>query len=122
MVKPKALTALLWKALMNMAGWVTRCSIIPSTKLLMKQPKLLFFFAAILLVVTAKAQTPDTAFIARAAKALHNAGGKYAVEKVYLQLDKPYYMTGDDIWFKAYVTSGGRHLLSQMSGVLYVEL
>lgn len=42
-------------------------------------------------------------------------------EKVYLQLDKPYYAIGDDIWFKAYVTIG-RHKLSALSSALYVEL
>ncbi len=43
-------------------------------------------------------------------------------EKVYLQLDKPYYATNDDIWFKAYVTIGSDHRLSALSGVLNVEL
>jgi hypothetical protein len=43
-------------------------------------------------------------------------------EKVYLQLDKPYYAIGDDIWFKAYLTVGSGHKLSGLSGVLNVEL
>ena len=43
-------------------------------------------------------------------------------EKVYLQLDKPYYAIGDDIWFKAYVTIGSKHELSGLSRVLNVEL
>ncbi|MEO6524724.1 MAG: TonB-dependent receptor [Mucilaginibacter sp.] len=43
-------------------------------------------------------------------------------EKVYLHLDKPYYAIGDDIWFKAYVTTGSDHKLSTLSGVLNVEL
>jgi hypothetical protein len=43
-------------------------------------------------------------------------------EKVYLQLDRPYYAIGDDIWFKAYVTVGSDHKLSALSGVLNVEL
>ncbi|MHB8206619.1 carboxypeptidase regulatory-like domain-containing protein [Mucilaginibacter sp.] len=47
---------------------------------------------------------------------------KNPVEKVYLQLDKPYYATGDDIWFKAYVTIGSQHQLTNLSGVLNVEL
>jgi hypothetical protein len=44
------------------------------------------------------------------------------VEKVYLQLDKPYYAAGDDIWFKAYVVSGSSHELSAISGIVNVEL
>ena len=47
---------------------------------------------------------------------------KNPVEKVYLQLDKPYYAAGDDIWFKAYVTIGSQHQLTNLSGVLNVEL
>ncbi|HEY2583956.1 MAG TPA: TonB-dependent receptor [Mucilaginibacter sp.] len=46
----------------------------------------------------------------------------HPIEKVYLQLDKPYYAIGDDIWFKAYVTAGSEHRLSAVSGVLNVEL
>ena len=47
---------------------------------------------------------------------------KNPVEKVYLQLDKPYYAAGDDIWLKAYVTVGAEHQLTALSGVLNVEL
>jgi hypothetical protein len=43
-------------------------------------------------------------------------------EKVYLQMDKPYYALGDTIWFKGYVTIGARHQLSKLSGALYVDL
>jgi TonB-dependent SusC/RagA subfamily outer membrane receptor len=43
-------------------------------------------------------------------------------EKVYLQTDKPYYAIGDDIWFKAYLTTGSEHHLSAISKVLNVEL
>jgi hypothetical protein len=47
---------------------------------------------------------------------------KNPVEKVYLQLDKPYYAVGDDVWFKGYVTVGSRHELSELSGILNIEL
>jgi CarboxypepD_reg-like domain/TonB-dependent Receptor Plug Domain len=43
-------------------------------------------------------------------------------EKAYLHFDKPYYAAGDTIYFKAYVTSGGEHELSGLSGVLNVDL
>jgi hypothetical protein len=43
-------------------------------------------------------------------------------ENVYLQFDKPYYASGNDIWFKAYITAGSNHQLSGISGVLNVEL
>ncbi len=44
------------------------------------------------------------------------------VEKVYLQMDKPYYAAGDDILFKAYVVSGSNHTLSTISAIVNVEL
>ncbi len=43
-------------------------------------------------------------------------------EKIYLHTDKPYYMVGDTIWFKAYVTIGSKHQLSALSGAVYVDL
>ncbi|MBV8388612.1 MAG: hypothetical protein JO080_02305, partial [Mucilaginibacter sp.] len=72
-------------------------------------------------VITASAQNEGT-FIARAVDQLKAYSEKYPIEKVHLQLDKPYYAAGDDIWFKAYVTSGSNHKLSGISGILNVEL
>ncbi|MGZ3873862.1 MAG: hypothetical protein ACXVJD_13150 [Mucilaginibacter sp.] len=44
------------------------------------------------------------------------------IEKAYLHFDKPYYAIGDTIYFKAYVTLGGQHKLSALSGILYADL
>ncbi|WP_419802463.1 TonB-dependent receptor plug domain-containing protein [Mucilaginibacter sp.] len=46
----------------------------------------------------------------------------YPIEKVHIQLDKPYYAIGDQIYFKAYTTIGGKHRPSGLSKILYVEL
>jgi TonB-dependent SusC/RagA subfamily outer membrane receptor len=46
----------------------------------------------------------------------------HPIEKAYLQFDKPYYASGDTIYFKAYVTKGAKHELSDLSGVLHVDL
>ena len=43
-------------------------------------------------------------------------------EKVYLHLDKPYYIRGEDIWFKAYVFSAELHTPTAISQILHVEL
>ena len=43
-------------------------------------------------------------------------------EQAYLQFDKPYYAAGDTIFFKAYITIGDQHALSDMSRVLYADL
>lgn len=44
------------------------------------------------------------------------------IEKVYLQLDKPYYSVGDTLHFKAYLMNGDFLRPSLRSGLLYVEL
>src|ERR1700744_833350 len=64
----------------------------------------------------------DTGFVKHAAAVLRGQFDKQPVEKVYLHLDKPYYLAGEDIWFKAYLTSGDLHQLSAISGVLNAEL
>src|ERR1700759_4299076 len=46
----------------------------------------------------------------------------HTIEKAYLHFDKPYYVAGDTIYFKAYVTFGEQHELSRQSGVLYADL
>jgi hypothetical protein len=43
-------------------------------------------------------------------------------EKVYLHLDKPFYNITDTIWFKVYTVAGPDHQLSDISGVVHVEL
>ncbi|QNL51297.1 TonB-dependent receptor plug domain-containing protein [Olivibacter sp. SDN3] len=47
---------------------------------------------------------------------------QYPQEKVYLHMDKPYYVAGEDIWFKAYVTVSQFNFLSAVSKIMYVEL
>ncbi|GAB3934778.1 carboxypeptidase-like regulatory domain-containing protein [Mucilaginibacter myungsuensis] len=47
---------------------------------------------------------------------------EYPQEKVHLQLDKPYYSVGEDIWLKAYVVNAERNVLSDQSKILYVDL
>ncbi|MBC7398869.1 MAG: hypothetical protein H7289_02905 [Mucilaginibacter sp.] len=43
-------------------------------------------------------------------------------ESVFLFFDKTNYNIGDTVWFKAVITVGGNHQLSELSNVLYVEL
>src|SRR6185312_13106480 len=43
-------------------------------------------------------------------------------EKAYLQFDRSYYVAGDTIYFKAYVTQGEQHQLSNLSGVVHADL
>lgn len=43
-------------------------------------------------------------------------------EKVYLQLDKPYYLAGETIWFKGYLFDATYNRIDSVSRVLYVDL
>jgi hypothetical protein len=47
---------------------------------------------------------------------------KLFFEKSYLQLDRSYYSTGEDIWFSAYLVNGKSSNLTATSNNLYVEL
>ncbi|MBD1391765.1 TonB-dependent receptor plug domain-containing protein [Mucilaginibacter glaciei] len=67
------------------------------------------------------AQTPSNNPLAYNNK-LKNLLNNQITEKVYLHFDKPYYVAGDTIYFKAYVTLGGQHIPSKLSGVLHVDL
>jgi hypothetical protein len=47
---------------------------------------------------------------------------KVPQEKVYLHLDKPYYMAGETMWFKGYLFNAISHSIDSVSRVLYVDL
>ncbi len=46
----------------------------------------------------------------------------YSKEKVYLHFDKPYYASGDDIWFKVYLVNADTHQQNAISKIVYVDL
>ncbi|WP_339622753.1 MG2 domain-containing protein [uncultured Winogradskyella sp.] len=47
---------------------------------------------------------------------------KSLAEKIYLQIDNTLYQTGETVWFKAIVSKSFDNSLSDISGILYVEL
>ena len=61
-------------------------------------------------------------FNQQAAEKLHKFRSIYPAEKAYLHIDKPYYATGDTIWFKGYLVEGSLHRPDSASTVLYVDL
>lgn len=60
--------------------------------------------------------------VERAARLLHKWFLEHPQEKVYLHLDRPYYIPGDTLWFKSYLTAGHNHQFSGLSGILYTDL
>jgi hypothetical protein len=53
---------------------------------------------------------------------IENLCKQLPVEKLFLQLDKPNYASGDTIWFKAYLLNGDFLTSATRSGLLYIEL
>lgn len=47
---------------------------------------------------------------------------RFPQEKIYVQTDKPYYLGGETIWFRAYLVKASGHKLSTLSKKVYVEL
>ncbi|HZZ76394.1 MAG TPA: hypothetical protein VFE04_10725, partial [Puia sp.] len=43
-------------------------------------------------------------------------------EKIYLQTDKPFYISGEILWFKSYVVDASRNKFFPLSKVVYVEV
>jgi TonB-dependent SusC/RagA subfamily outer membrane receptor len=83
-------------------------------------------FHAILVVVSL---TPCFAQQARTGMTLEKVVSKFGdytrahpQEKLYLQLDKPLYAAGEDMWFSTFLVSASRHIPDSISKVVYVEL
>lgn len=43
-------------------------------------------------------------------------------EKIYLHKDKTFYLSGETLWFSAYLVNAASHIFSQSSRLVYVEL
>ncbi len=88
-----------------------------------KYIKLLTLFAAIIASASsAKAQDEidsDTQEVLEKMELYYSLG---IDEKLYLQLDKPYYSAGEQIWFKGYLRNAITHTPLTLSNFIYVEL
>jgi hypothetical protein len=84
-----------------------------STSMTGKKCYLFFFFFCLFSTNSLLAQQTSTG----------NSGGfKLFFEKVYLHLDRGYYASGDNIWFKAYLVNAQTNFNINTSNNLYVEL
>ncbi len=83
------------------------------------QPILLCLFTLFLLAgFSPHQEDPTLRLIAK----LNKFREDFPQEKVYVQLDRPYYSAGDTIRLKGYVVNAEHHQLSLLSKVLYVDL
>lgn len=87
----------------------------------MKKKIFIFFIAAISIISLSafvKTEDPILALI----KKLEEFTKKYPQEKIHLQLEKPYFITGEDIWIKGYVVTAEKNEPSELSKILYIDL
>lgn len=55
-------------------------------------------------------------------KKFNDYRSKALIEKIYVHMDRPYYLTGETVWFKVYVVDGSFHRPMGVSKVVYIEL
>lgn len=89
----------------------------------MKPKYYLFFIISLLLIsISGFRVVEDSTFIKMLKESLKQYHSNYPEEKVYLQLDKPFYKPGEDIWFNVFVLNSNTHKPTSISDVVYVEL
>src|SRR5579864_6555566 len=66
----------------------------------------------------------ENAVLKNAVSKLKTLTVDHVTEKAYLHFDRPYpyYVAGENVYFKAYVTMGELHEPSSISGILHVDL
>lgn len=69
----------------------------------------------------AAAQTPGST-VNQIINSVNNYTKEQAIEKLYLQTDKPDYSTGDTLWFKGYLLNAATLMPRSKTGILYVEI
>lgn len=78
--------------------------------------------SSLLIIVCAFQAIEEPEFISRLKTSLRTYNQNLTEEKVYVQLDKPFYKPGEDIWFNAFVVNSNSNRPTHISDVLYVEL
>ena len=83
--------------------------------------QLFFVYIAIFLAFSFH-QRPQDETIRELSKSLESWNSTYPEEKIFIHTDKPYYYTGDTIWYKTYLVNGQTLRPDTLSSILYLEL
>jgi hypothetical protein len=96
---------------------------IPSSKCIMSSKIIAACLCVFLTLVFSGvlAQQPEKPDINTLVQKIKTYNNSMPVEKIFLQLDKPYYSTDDTLWFKGYLVSSAI-TNSSLSSRLYIEL
>lgn len=78
--------------------------------------------AVIFIIVTAFTIEQPTDLVKKISSRFLLKLATYPQEKVYLQTDKPHYVAGEKVWFRAYLLNAITHTFSNQSRYVYVEL
>ena len=87
--------------------------------------KFLFSFIMLFLVLqsqVADAQKVNNDGIHKIISIINQRSDSAALEKIYLQNDKPFYGTGDSMWMKVYLFNAADLSASSKSGIVYIEI
>jgi alpha-2-macroglobulin-like protein len=64
----------------------------------------------------------DPMFLKTLKESIKQYNENFPEEKVYVQLDKPFYKPGEDVWLNVFVLNSNTHKPTQVSDIVYVEL
>ena len=84
--------------------------------------KLFFIIFAMMIAVPLSAQVSSDLLSDSIKKNFIRQSILFPQEKIYVQNDKPYYVTGEDIWFCAYLVDAVSHSADYSSRYVYAEL
>lgn len=84
--------------------------------------RLFFLIICILLPFSVFSQEKHDSLIDTAVLNFSRQLLQFPQEKIYLQTDKPYYLSGEKVWFRAHLTDARLHFPSGASRYIYVEL
>ncbi|SMO60013.1 TonB-dependent receptor plug domain-containing protein [Solitalea koreensis] len=90
----------------------------------MKKNLIYTIFLGLLIMLFSATLPPDNGeqLIKKIMDNLANYHEKLPQEKIYLHIDKPYYGSGDNIYFKAYLVHANDNTPSELSKVIYVDM
>jgi len=73
----------------------------------------------LLIPILLYSQTTDKLFSDTIAKRFVEQRMLFPQEKIYAQIDKPYYITGENIWFRAFLVDASFHIPDTTSRYIY---
>jgi len=79
-------------------------------------------FIAVLFVMICEVSFAQDPFLGKLTTSLNEHEATDSKEKIYLQTDKSFYITGEILWFKSYVVDASMNRLFSLSKVAYVEI